>query len=141
MKKYLSIFLLFLASCQTIVVPEITKKVRNDIDKNLPKIENEKGQICFYRLKALVGSGYSPDVFVNNEKVGEISNNSYFCKNFTPGNYNVKVEIPLSSDLRQEVSVVKNKRKYILVTYENNKEIEEVSQVPALGYLYTIIHK
>lgn len=141
MKKYLSIFLLFLASCQTIVVPEITKKVRNDIDKNLPKIENEKGQICFYRLKALVGSGYSPDVFVNNEKVGEISNNSYFCKNFTTGNYNVKVEIPLSSDLRQEVSVVKNKRKYILVTYESNKEIEEVSQVPALGYLYTIIHK
>ena len=115
--------------------------LRNDIDNNLPKIENEKGQICFYRLKALVGSGYSPDVFVNNEKVGKISNNSYFCKNFTPGNYNVKVEIPLSSDLRQEVSIVKNKRRFVLITYGNYKAIEEVSQVPALGYLYTIIHK
>lgn len=141
MKKYLVVFLLFLTSCQTIVVPQITKKIRNDIDNNLPKIENEKGQICFYRLKTLIGSGYSPNVSVNNEKVGEISNNSYFCKNFTPGNYSVKEEVPLSSDLRQEVSIVKNKRKFVLITYGNYKAIEEVSQVPALGYLYTIIHK
>ena len=141
MKKYLVVFLLFLTSCQTIVVPQITKKIRNDIDNNLPKIENGKGQICFYRLKTLIGSGYSPNVFVNNEKVGEISNNSYFCKNFTPGNYSVKMEVPLSSDLWQEVSIVKNKRKFVLITYGNYKAIEEVSQVPALGYLYKIIHK
>lgn len=141
MKKIFILFCLFLFSCQVITVPETTKFIRKDVENYLPKIEKGKGQICFYRLKALIGSTYSPDIFVNNKKIGEISNNSYFCKNFTPENYSVKVEIPSSSDLRQEVSIVKNKRKFVLITYETNKGIEEIDETISLGYLYTIIHK
>ncbi len=140
MKKLL--MLLFLTSCVSIIdVPKVSKEIKTDVESYLPKIEKEKGQICFYRLKAYVGFANSADIFVDGKKIGEISNNSYFCKNFVPGEYEIRFDGLITSSKYTKVAVSKNKRNYVRITYDSHQRIDEIKEIPALGYLYTIIHK
>ena len=97
--------LLLLGACSIIEVPATTKELKDKIEAQLPVIEKGKGQVCFLRLKQFTGSAVSPDIYVDENKIKDLSNNSYFCVNLTPNDYFITAKMIFIKDMNIFISI------------------------------------
>ncbi len=91
-RKHNSVLFLLVFFLMTIIIGCATtgpkySTIRND-DTILPK---EKGRIIFYRPDIMYGAAMTPDILLDNRKVGESHRGTVFYVDIAPGKHQVKV--------------------------------------------------
>jgi len=56
-------------------------------EQQLPPIDPRGGQLCAFRVSNFSGAAITYDLRANDEPIGRLSNNSYFCVNLLPKEY------------------------------------------------------
>ena len=137
MKKIFTITCLLLLCGCTSIDKYATHEARQEVKQQLPEISENMSSICFVRQGRFTLGGARPDIYHNNVHIGEIENNSYFCREFEPGQHLFVLKAVLQDDTFTSINLQKNKRAYVEFSFDYKelyfKEVAEDYALVIIG--------
>ena len=86
MKKIL-LFLVSITLSACGRVSQITSEDAAMTARKLPNIDPRGGQLCMFRSSNAVGVAMTYEIYADDEYIGRLPNDTYFCINLEPGEY------------------------------------------------------
>lgn len=138
MKKILSFLLtITLSACGG--VSQITSEEAAVTARRLPNIDPRGGQLCMFRASNVVGVAVSYEIYADDEYIGRLSNDAYFCINIEPGEYIISTGGSWQR-AGAETIISRGKRKFMeLYVGMNGVSIHSVTPEVGLAGIYDTI--
>ena len=138
MKKFLLLSLVFsLSGCG--VVSQTTPETSAFTMQQLPALDSRGGQLCIFRASNFAGAGTAYKIYADDEYIGRLPNNSYFCINLELGEYVISTGGSWQR-AGTETIISQGKRKFMeLYVGMNGVSIHSVTPDVGLAGIYSTI--
>lgn len=138
MKKIL-LFLLTITLSACGGVSQITSEEAAVTARRLPNIDPRGGQLCMFRSSNFVGAAMTYEIYADDEYIGRLPNDTYFCINLEPGEYVISTGGSWQR-AGAETIISRGKRKFMeLYVGMNGVSIHSVTPEVGLAGIYDTI--
>lgn len=138
MKKTL-LFLLTIALSACGGISQITSEDAAMTARRLPNINPRGGQLCIFRSSNVVGMAMTYEIYADDEYIGRLPNDTYFCINLEPGEYVISTGGSWQR-AGAETIISRGKRKFMeLYVGMNGVSINSVTPEVGLAGIYDTI--
>ena len=132
MKKILTLFTALALSACVSVDNYSSKEALEKTKSALPAIEQGKASVCFVRQHRINGMGTKAAIYDTHEYIGKIGNDSFFCKNLTPGDHLFVAKFFGQDDAVAPIRLNSGARTYVNVSVDFYLGINEIPEGQAL---------
>ncbi|MDL2296065.1 hypothetical protein LJC18_04655 [Lachnospiraceae bacterium OttesenSCG-928-E19] len=139
--KYICLLLpMVLVACGGI--SEISHQEEVMTESRLPLIDPRGGQLCVFRVYNLTGSMVAYSIKADDEYIGRLSNDSYFCVNLTPGEYVINGDTTHfgSQRVAAEVKIKQGMRKFMELQVGYSSVLSNQTQSIGLAGIYSVMN-